>query len=82
MELLEYIHTRYDHRRLDAPERAVELTAIEKKLTSGENGNRILRAPVELERRFLEILYVIIEDSWELPTEGQWIELLDFLQGF
>ena len=30
----------------------------------------------------MEILYVIIEDSWELPIGNQWIELLDFLDAF
>ena len=43
---------------------------------------KILRLPVELERRFLEIVYVIIIDSWELPVGYQWIELLNFLRAF
>mgnify|MGYP006923013835 FL=1 len=38
--------------------------------------------PVEIERRFLEILYVIIVDSWELPAGKQWIEILSFLHAF
>ena len=42
----------------------------------------MLRLPVELERRFLEILYVIIVDSWEIPVSHQWIELLNFLNAF
>lgn len=30
----------------------------------------------------MEILYVIIMDSWELPVGKQWIELLNFLNAF
>ena len=41
-----------------------------------------MRLPVELERRFFEILLVILEDSWELPVGHQWIELLEFLRAF
>lgn len=78
-ELLEYIHTRYDPKREDAPERAIEVSALDQKIVSEL---RLLRLPVELERRFLEILFVIISDSWELPIGGQWIELLDFLKAF
>ena len=64
MELLEYMHSRYDPDRKDNPSKAIEVSAIDTKLMSDNN---ILRLPVELERRFLEILFVIIEDSWELP---------------
>ena len=63
-EMLEYMHTRYDPDRLDNPTRSLELAPYEKKLmTEQEN----IRAPVELERRFLEILYLIIKDSWQIP---------------
>ena len=42
----------------------------------------ILRIPVELEHRFLEVLQLIIVDSWELPLGYQWIELLEYLEAF
>lgn len=78
-ELLEFIHSRYDPERKDNPSRRVEMNAVDAKIISENN---ILRLPVELERRFLEILYVIIEDNWELPVSFQWIELLQFLRAF
>lgn len=65
LELLEYIHTRYNHAREDQPERARELSPLEKKYITE---HKLLRLPGELERRFMEIVYVIIEDSWELPV--------------
>ena len=80
-ELLEFIHTRYDHKRADDPNRTINLSPHESKLMHGE-GDNLLRLPCELERRFLEILFVIIEDSWELPSGAQWIELLEFLKAF
>ena len=63
--MLEYIHTRYDPDRKDAPEKAIKLSAVEFKVIKENN---LLRLPVELERRFLEIVGMIIEDSWELPS--------------
>ena len=63
-ELLEFVHCRYNPQRSDNPSKAVKVSPLEQKLISD---NRILRLPVELERRFLEVLFVIIEDSWELP---------------
>ena len=63
-ELLEYIHSRYDPLRKDAPERAAEINPFDQKVISD---HKMLRLPVELERRFLEILYMIIVDSWEIP---------------
>lgn len=79
MELLEYIHTRYDPKRLDNPERATEVNALDYKIIKE---HKLIRTPVELERRFLEILFVIISDSWEIPEGHQWIELLEFLKAF
>ena len=64
-DMLEYIHTRYDPDRKDAPEKAIKLSAVEFKVIKENN---LLRLPVELERRFLEIVGMIIEDSWELPS--------------
>ena len=78
-ELLEFIHTRYDPKRKDNEERAIEINAIDQKII---NDNKMLRLPMELERRFLEILYVILVDTWELPVGQQWIELLHFLNAF
>ena len=63
-EMLEYLHTRYDPRRTDAPERAVKPTPFDQRLMTEYN---ILRIPVELEYRFLEMLKLLIVDSWELP---------------
>ena len=73
------MHSRYDPKRLDNPSKAVEVNALDAKLISEF---QILRLPVELERRFFEILYVIIEDNWELPTGTQWVELLEYLNAF
>ena len=78
-ELLEFIHTRYDPKRKDNEERTIKINAIDQKII---NDNKMLRLPVELERRFLEILYVILVDTWELPVGQQWIELLHFLNAF
>ena len=78
-ELLEFIHTRYDPDRLDNPSRSVQAKTNKAKVAP-ENAS--LRLPVELERRFLEILLVIIDDSWELPHGCQWIELLAHLKAF
>ena len=79
IELLEYVHSRYDPKRRDNPIKAVEVNAIDAKLISE---HKVLRLPVELERRFFEILYVIIEDNWELPSGKQWVELLEYLNAF
>ena len=78
-EMLEYIHTRYQPDRPDARERAVEVSALDKKVI---NENELKRVPVELERRFMEILFVILEDGWQLPRGYQWIEVLEYLQAF
>ena len=29
---------------------------------------KLVRVPCELERRFMDILHVILSDAWELPT--------------
>ena len=29
---------------------------------------KLIRVPCELERRFMDILHVILSDAWELPT--------------
>ena len=79
MELLEFIHTRYDPKRQDNLDRATEVNALDYKIIKE---NKLIRTPVELERRFLEIVYVIISDSWEIPEGYQWIELLEFLNAF
>ena len=78
-ELLEFIHTRYQPERPDAKERAVTVSALDKKII-GEH--ELKRVPVDLERRFMEILHVILEDGWQLPRGYQWIEVLEFLQAF
>lgn len=78
-EILEYIHTRYEPTRKDKPERAIEINPFDQKII---NEHKMLRLPVELERRFIEILYIIIVDSWELPLGSQWIDLLNFLNAF
>ena len=78
-EMLEYVHTRFNPERKDNPVRA-EMISAEDKMIIFEN--QLLRTPVELERRFLEILYIIILDSWNLPKSEQWLEILDFLGAF
>ena len=78
-ELLEYIHTRYQPERPDARERANPVSATDKKIITE---NDLKRVPVELERRFMEILYVILEDGWQLPRGYQWVEVLEYLQAF
>ena len=78
-ELLEFIHTRYRPERPDAKERATSVSAQEKKVI-GEH--ELKRVPVDLERRFMEILFVLLEDGWQLPRGYQWIEVLEFLQAF
>ena len=78
-ELLEYIHTRYQPERPDCKERSIEVDAFDKKLI---RENNLTRVPVELERRFMEILYLILADGWHLPEGKQWIEVLEFLEAF
>lgn len=78
-ELLEYIHTRYQPERPDCKERSIEVDAFDKKLI---RENSLTRVPVELERRFMEILYLILADGWHLPEGKQWIEVLEFLEAF
>ena len=63
-ELLEYIHTRYQPERPDCKERAIIISPYDKKII---DENDLKRVPVELERRFMEILYFILEDGWYLP---------------
>ena len=63
-ELLEFIHTRYSPDRADCKERSIVVQAYDKKLI---RENNLTRVPVELERRFMEILYLILEDGWNLP---------------
>jgi len=29
---------------------------------------RLVRVPCDLERKFMDILYVILEDKWEMPN--------------
>ena len=35
-----------------------------------------------LERQFLEIMYIILEDGWQVPQGGQWLDILDYLNVF
>ena len=72
-DLLDYVHSRYDPKRKDNPSKAVEVNAMDAKMISE---HKVLRLPVELERRFFEILHIMIEDNWQLPIGFQWIELL------
>ena len=55
------------------------MDAFDKKLI---RENNLTRVPVELERRFMEILYLILADGWHLPEGKQWIEVLEFLEAF
>ena len=77
MELLEYIHTRYRPTRPDNPGRAVELSPHDANASHG-----IKRLPIEMERRFLDIVLVIIKDKWEVPEAEHWIQILDFIELF
>lgn len=38
--------------------------------------------PCELERKFLDIVHLILVDSWEIPTSNQWISILQYLDAF
>jgi hypothetical protein len=77
-ELLEYIHTRYKPDRPDNPNRKHELDTYE--LLALDNG--CSRLPTELERRFMDILYLIVSDKMQVPVGGQWMKILDFLNAF
>lgn len=43
---------------------------------------KIVRVPCELERRFMDVLHVILSDAWELPSGKKWIQILDYLNAF
>ena len=43
---------------------AVTYEAQQKKIRE----TRLVRVPCELERKFMDILYVILEDKWEMPN--------------
>jgi len=45
-----------------------------------ENG--VKRLPCELERRFFDILYIIVKDWWYVPDSSQWIEIIKQIGGF
>lgn len=37
---------------------------------------------MELERKFLEVMQMMIVDNWNLPKSHQWIDLLNFIDAF
>lgn len=79
MELLEFIHSRYDPNRKDDPSKALPISPFEKKVTQEKN---LVRVPVMLERQFLEIMYIILEDGWQVPQGAQWLDILEYLRAF
>ena len=32
--------------------------------------------PSELERRFFDIMFLLVQDSWDVPSEQEWLEIL------
>ena len=44
--------------------------------------NCVKRLPCELERRFFDILYIIVKDWWYVPDTSQWIEIIKQIGGF
>ena len=72
-ELLEYIHTRFSPLRPDNPALAKSsMTTAE--LDAQHLG--VKRVPSELERRFFDILYLIVADWWLVPSPEQWVEIM------
>lgn len=63
-ELLEYIHTRYAPFRQDDPSKR-QLVISAEQFQCMEEG--VKRLPSELERRFFDILYLIVADWWRVP---------------
>ena len=43
---------------------------------------KVLRVPCELERKFLDILHLILLDAWDIPSPAQWISIMEFLNAF
>jgi len=43
---------------------------------------KLIRVPCELERKFLDILHLILTDKWEIPSGSQWISILNYLNAF
>lgn len=77
-ELLEYIHSRYCPRRPDNPTRQRKISLEENiALDSG-----VKRLPCELERRFFDILYIIVKDWWYVSDGNQWIDILRQIGAF
>ena len=63
-ELLEFIHTRYSPFRADDPSKK-KLIITPEEFKCMDLG--IKRLPTELERRFFDILYLIVADWWRVP---------------
>ena len=77
-QLLEYIHSRYQPQRPDNPSLR-RITSI-KENEAIEVG--VKRMPCELERRFFDVLYIIVKDWWYVPDGGQWVEILRQIGAF
>jgi hypothetical protein len=72
-ELCEFVHTRFEPLRTDCPERKKQVIS-QAEFDAMDRG--VKRLPSELERRFMDILYLIASDWWLVPSGAQWVEIL------
>lgn len=79
VELLEFVNSRYNADRKDCPARSVKLTKFEKQQIVKLG---LKRMPVELERRFMDILMLLLKDDWTIPEKAEWMDVLEFLDAF
>lgn len=78
-DLCEYVHTRYQPERLDNPSLRQEIISMAE-FDLREQGVR--RLPTELERRFLDVFYLIVMDWWKVEERMQWLEILKIVGCF
>ena len=65
--LLKFVKNRYLNKRLRHLEAAPELLSYEREQTKIKEG-KLVRTPCELERKFMDIVHLILIDAWESPT--------------
>ena len=73
LQLLKWIKERYLDERHSVLEEAPDLFNLPVTIIKDE---KISRVPCELERKFLDIVHLLLVDAWELPTSKQWITIM------
>ena len=79
MELCEFIHTRFHPQRPDNPQLRKSIITTEE-IEAQKMG--IKRVPSELERRFFDIVFLIVQDHWEVPGADEWLKIVEQIGAF